>query len=168
MNEDVWFRNGILWIGEEQEIQMVLNPKSKRDRSFRFISERRGRLIRPIFQLSISNGDGKRRLVEALFDTGSNKSCIAKEFAEKLGLGISGWGIIIENNIEVKKPFYLINIHFGNIIKYKDIQMMEIVPQSPDPFDILVGMDILGTGNFTLENLSENTRIIFETNTLEE
>jgi hypothetical protein len=56
----------------------------------------------------------------------------------------------------------LLDFNFGEHIKYANVQVIEVSPHPYDPFDVLIGMDILGTGNFTVESSSRNTRIIFE------
>ena len=155
----VCVRNGILWIGEQQDIEMSIDHKSKNG-LLRFISERNGRLIRPIFRIFVSN-KGKRKYANALFDTGSNKSGITKEFAEQLELKKIDRGVIIQDILN-NRPIYLIDFNFGENIKYTNVQTIEVAQQPLDPFDVLIGMDILGTGNFTVESSSRNTRIIFE------
>lgn len=162
--ENIWFRNGILWLGEEQEIQMTINPKSKNGIS-RFITERKGRLARPIFRVSVSY-KGKRKFANALFDTGSNKSGITKEFAEQLGLEQFDNGIIIQDILN-NRPIYLIDFHLGEIIKYTNVQVIEVAQQLGDPFDVLIGMDILRTGDLSIESLSGDTRLIFQVSTSE-
>jgi hypothetical protein len=157
--ENIWFRNGILWLGEEQEIEMSIDYKSKNG-TLRFISERKGRLIRPIFRIFVSH-KGKRKYANALFDTGSNKSGITKEFVGELGLEKFNDGVIIQDTVN-RRPIYLLDFNFGEHIKYTNIQIIEVAQQKDDPFDVLIGMDILRTGNFTVESSSGNTRIIFE------
>jgi hypothetical protein len=139
---------------------MNIDHKSKKDGILRFISDRKGRLVRPIFRVFITH-KGKRKFANALFDTGSNKSGITKEFAKQLELEKFDDRVIIQDILN-KRPIYLIDFNFGENIKYRNIQVIEVAQQPYDPFDVLVGMDILRTGDLTIKSSSGDTRIIFE------
>ena len=121
-------------------------------------------MVRPIFPIFISSSQNSKTInVNALLDTGSNKSCIVKEFADRLGLLPINQGIIIQASA-VMNSIYSLNFIFSENLVYTNVQVMAI-PKQPTVwgnYDVLIGMDIIRTGNLTINSASGNTLIAFE------
>ncbi len=85
---------------------------------------------------------------KALWDTGATNSVISSNFAPKLQLlpidrsevrGVHG-SAIVDN--------YLINILLPNNVEFQQVEVRE--GELGDEINILIGMDIIGSGDFTL------------------
>jgi hypothetical protein len=141
---------------------MSRSQRSDRKEILRFVSDKKGRMFRPVFPIFVSSG-GRKIQVRALFDTGSNKSCVTKPVIELLKLDKINNGVIFQD-VRNDRPIYLLNFIFEEGIEYTNIKVMEVEkhPVDPEPFDVLVGMDILRTGDFSIKSSSGDTRIIFE------
>lgn len=98
--------------------------------------------------------------VKAQWDTGATGTCISKEIVEKLKLVPTGM-------IQVQTPSgigfmnkYMINIILNNEVRIINIPVMdsEIGKQG---IDVLIGMDIIHLGDFSISNFEGRTQFSF-------
>lgn len=126
--------------------------------------ERAEMIITPI---EISKVGGFERLeTKALWDTGSNVSCITSEIAGMLGLQPASTGAVFHiGNEEGKKlrRTYIVDFILHKNIFYKSITAVEISDKDGifGEYGVVIGMDIIKTGNFTVENIGEKTKMTF-------
>lgn len=102
-------------------------------------------------------------VANALLDTGSNKSCVVEDFAEHLKLSPIKKGTIIQSGVK-RSSIYLLDFIFTENIVYRNIEVMAI-PKQPTElgnFDILIGMDIIRTGDLVIKSGFGNTVIFFD------
>lgn len=160
--ENIWFRNGILFLNEPENIGMSRIQRNNNKETLRFIANKDGRIFRPVFFIEVSY-DGKKIKARALFDIGSNKSCVTKDVIEILNLKKIDDGVIFQDVCN-EQLIYLLSFIFGEDIKYTNIKVMEVRmhPEDPEPFDVVVGMDILRTGDFSIKSSSGDTKFTFE------
>lgn len=110
-------------------------------------------------ELEINNGSLSIK-VRALWDTGASNSCISSDVVRKLSLvpnervlnySISG---VSECNA------YIINIKLPNDMLISDV----LVPETQidlQGFDVLIGMDIINLGDFSISNYDGKTILGF-------
>lgn len=104
--------------------------------------------------------EGKEVHVPALWDTGATNSCVSKEVIEKLDLKSIG-------KCEVKTPSgssiadrFLVNINLPNDVLIENVLVnsSEIGKQG---LGLIIGMDIIGLGDFSVSNANEKTTFSF-------
>jgi predicted aspartyl protease len=94
---------------------------------------------------------------KALWDTGASSSLISHEIAVKLDLKpISKTLIHTPSDKNVPSNVYLIHIYLPNGAKIVDVRALEGTLNS---CDMLIGMDVISLGDFTVTN--HNMRTIF-------
>lgn len=104
------------------------------------------------------------RKYKALWDTGATASVISKQVAiqaELIPIDIidvhTAGGIILS-------PIYLVNIGLPNNVGYAHIKVTE---GDLGNNDILIGMDIIGTGDFAISSAGKTTTFSFRTPSIE-
>ena len=97
---------------------------------------------------------------QALWDTGASRSSITPNVVQSLGLipttftDVDHAGGRIEN-----APVYLVNITLLNRVEVVGVQVTGL--QLPPNFDVLIGMDIINTGDFAVTNSGGKTTFSF-------
>lgn len=98
--------------------------------------------------------------VKAQWDTGATGTCISRELVNRLNLMPTG-------KVKVSTPSgvgvmnkYVINLVLNNEIRIQNLIVMdsEIGKQG---IDVLIGMDIISTGDFAVSNFDEKTQFSF-------
>ena len=108
-----------------------------------------------------SNEDGAEKPIKAvaLWDTGASCSVIRPEIAAKLGLRVVSMARMSTPS-ESGRPtnVYLAHIYLPNGIMIPNIRVLEGIPSN---CDILVGMDVIGLGDFAVSNYNGKTTFSF-------
>jgi len=122
-------------------------------------------IITPLY-IESALDEGQKILVNALWDTGANKSVIRPEIVEKLNmkcisLGEMG-GISGKSNL---CGVYFVNIHFPNKKIMKDVCIIENYPPT---CEVLIGMDVISKGDFAISNYNGKTTFTFRSPSLSE
>lgn len=113
--------------------------------------------------------DGKIAIKEyqAIWDTGATNSTVTQKVVEELGLRPTG---VIESRHAGGKSSvntYLVSITVPNGVVFRQVRVSEVklIPddnqsdnQQPQ---LLIGMDIIGTGDFAVTNLNGKTTMTF-------
>lgn len=100
---------------------------------------------------------------KAIWDTGATKSVITHDVVERLGLIGSGKSNL--HGVTGKKEnavTYLVTLILPNKVSVEGVRVVE-VPQITSDFDLLIGMDIITLGDFSVTNVSGNTVFSFRT-----
>ncbi|MDO4981042.1 MAG: SEC-C metal-binding domain-containing protein [Prevotellaceae bacterium] len=93
-----------------------------------------------------------------LWDTGASSSCISKRLAKDLGLVQTG----VANTFTAAGPSqtktYVVNIGLPNHVQ---IPMVMVSEAELNGFDVLIGMDVITLGDFSITNVNGKTVFSF-------
>lgn len=95
---------------------------------------------------------------QCLWDTGASSSCISKNLAEKLGLKQVGIAQSFTAAGPTLAKTYVVNIGLPNHVQIPMVQVSEAVLNG---FDVLIGMDIITLGDFSITNVGGRTIFSF-------
>jgi gag-polyprotein putative aspartyl protease len=101
---------------------------------------------------------------KALLDTGAQITCISQRVSERLELVPRGRGTIVSASETTETNIYLFRVGFvmsgvpstvpgtfsGNLEVFGNFEGLEIHAENDDDVDVLLGMDVLARGNFSL------------------
>lgn len=93
-----------------------------------------------------------------LWDTGASSTCISERLANELGLVQVGIARTLTANGISDTKTYLVNILFPNQIQ---IPMVMVSEANLQGFDVLIGMDVITLGEFSIKNVGGNTEFSF-------
>lgn len=121
------------------------------------------RLINEAFVLY--NGE-QMHTPKAMWDTGANITCISRAVLERLELKPIGEAIVNTPAGETIVEKYIIDIKLQNNVTIKDVVVLatEIGQQG---IDLLIGMDIISTGDFSISNYDGKTQFTFRSPSVE-
>lgn len=114
------------------------------------------------------NGDKpyEPKLWRGLWDTGASKSSINKKIVDDLSLiPISQTNISTANGIVVANT-YLVNIGLPNGVTVKNVLVS--CCNLGDDIDVLIGMDIIKHGDFSITNVNGKTTFSFRVPSIKE
>jgi predicted aspartyl protease len=110
----------------------------------------------------------------AIWDTGATHSAITKKIADSLGLIPTGVREIRHANGKSAKNTYLVNIGLPNGLMINNVRVTEVdlipdgnIPDEKQP-QLLIGMDIIGMGDFSVTNFNGKTTVSFRMPSSEE
>jgi hypothetical protein len=89
----------------------------------------------------------------ALIDTGATLTCVSPQVVQAVGLHPSGKRDMVSATQSAPMNVYLVDLvlPFGTAgLHMPDVQVMEFAGSPNNPFQMLLGRDILGRGTFTL------------------
>ena len=95
----------------------------------------------------------------ALWDTGATGSSISPAVAQHLGLIPSGTQKMITAAGEHMSPMFMVNFGLPNGVGVPGINAAQIAPQAD--FDVLLGMDVITLGDFSITNVEGKTTMSF-------
>jgi hypothetical protein len=107
-----------------------------------------------------ADDDSRVQWVNALWDSGATNSCISKNLAERLELGALGVVKMATASQIVETPVYLAHLVLPNHFALTDIKLLEFSEVSSG-CDIIIGMDIINRGDFSITNLGGKTLFSF-------
>lgn len=124
------------------------------------------RVNRLINEAYIISGNERMHTNAAQWDTGATKTCISSAVVDRLGLIPTGQTMIKTPSGEKIFSLYVVDVLLRNNVIVKDIQVIgsEIGGQN---IDLLIGMDIIGLGDFAVTNKDGNTVFTFRIPSLE-
>lgn len=105
--------------------------------------------------------------INAIWDTGATGTAITSNVANTLGLVATGVKQVHTANGLVLQNTYVVNIGLPNKIVIEGIAVTE-VPSLSGGCDALVGMDIIGLGDFSITNLNGTTCMTFRVPSMHE
>lgn len=95
---------------------------------------------------------------KCLWDTGATSTAISINLAQKLKLLPVGKINITHGGGSHLANKYLVNVHLPNGVCVKDVVVMEL---PLNDFDVIIGMDIITLGDFSITNVNGNTVFSF-------
>lgn len=105
---------------------------------------------------------GQKIQTEAIWDTGATNSVITENCAKKLNLPIVSNAVVNGVHGSKNSNVYYLNITLHNeqiTIKSKVTECSKLSPD--DQIGVLIGMDIISRGDFSLSNYGGNTVMTF-------
>jgi hypothetical protein len=94
----------------------------------------------------------------ALWDTGAMSSAITPALANKLGLKVVSRTIMTTPSGTADCNQYFITLLLPNKVEITDVLVLEAIPAN---CDILIGMDIIGMGDFAVSHFEGKTMFSF-------
>ena len=98
--------------------------------------------------------------IKALWDTGATGTCISPNVVAQLGMIPTGKGTSHTASGVATVNTYLANIILPNHVRVTDVSMID-ANIGTNGFDVLIGMDIIGMGDFCVSNLRGKTVLSF-------
>jgi gag-polyprotein putative aspartyl protease len=102
---------------------------------------------------------------KALWDTGATHTCISDRLAAQMGLAIVDIVQVATANGIVRVPTYFAQIKLSNGLIISDLELDQF-QFSNDECDLIVGMDIITQGDFSITNVGGKTVFSFRIPTL--
>ena len=96
----------------------------------------------------------------AIWDTGATSTCITKRLATRLGLKPTG---ICDNHTaggHREAAVFFVNVFLPNHVLVPNIQVHDM-EDNENNFDVLIGMDIISMGDFSISNYDNKTAFTF-------
>lgn len=94
----------------------------------------------------------------ALWDTGATGTVVSKKVVEELELKPIGKSKVYHANGESIVNVYAINLFLPNQVAFQFVKVTEGILNG---FDLLIGMDIIGAGDFSITNVGGRTVFSF-------
>ena len=110
------------------------------------------------YEVEVSFLDKSVKLKNAIWDTGASASSINIKYADVLGLRPISFTTIHTANGPCSVPVFYINIKFNENLS---IDGIAVTGANLVGIDMLLGMDIINRGQFTISNNNEGTTISF-------
>jgi hypothetical protein len=108
----------------------------------------------------MSGSDNKNHIeTRAIWDTGATKSVISSKLVASLALMPLGVTPVYGVNGVKNCSNYLVDFILPNGVT---IQQVTVIESSDIPTDALVGMDIIGLGDFTVTNTESKTKFTYQ------
>lgn len=91
------------------------------------------------------------RQTTAIWDTGATQSVVTKATARALDLVPSGMARVFHAGGESDFNAYLVNLHLPNGLNVAAVHVLEM--EDGQDFGVLIGMDVITLGDFTITNV---------------
>jgi len=104
----------------------------------------------------------------AIWDTGATGSAVTKKVVDELGLQPSGMAEVRHADGKSSVNTYLVGIALPNNVAFNDIRVTEVklIPndgqKEEDQPQLLIGMDIIGSGDFAVTSFGGQTTLSFQ------
>ncbi len=98
----------------------------------------------------------------ALWDTGASKSVISTALVQSLGLTAIGKRHVHHGDGSGLKDTYIVNFGLPNQVEIAGVVVTDW-PATHTEFAVLVGMDVIGLGDFSITNVEGKTAMSFRT-----
>ncbi|MES2810020.1 MAG: SEC-C metal-binding domain-containing protein [Bacteroidota bacterium] len=109
------------------------------------------------FQFIPGGKQPKTNQFNGLWDTGASKTVITQRVVDELGLVASGKVNTFHANGQSVVDTYYINIVLPNNVGFQYLQVSKGILHN---FDVLIGMDIIGMGDFSITHVGKKS--VFE------
>ena len=98
---------------------------------------------------------------KALWDTGATRSVVSHDIAKQLALADMGAANINHGGGEGTSPTHLVNFQLPHGVGFAGILVTEFPPPKDGSFNVIVGMDVICVGDFTITNSGGETWVSF-------
>lgn len=120
----------------------------------------------PIPTAGLKTNDDRLVSSKALWDTGATNSSITSSFARKLNLSPISFTQCHHAQGVSTVPVYLLNIYLPNNVAIEALKVSEIA--DAEGFEVLIGMDVITLGDFSITNFLGKTCVSFRIPSIEE
>ena len=96
----------------------------------------------------------------AIWDTGASSSCISQKVITEMGLIATGQMNVLTPQGSMQTGTYLVDIFLPNKVLIKDVKVCGTNIDEPG-IDMLIGMDIIGLGDFAITHNQNKTIFSF-------
>lgn len=132
------------------------------DKAFTFLAKTKMNVLDCPVDISQSSITSTKSLIynshHAIWDTGATNSVITKKVADQLSLEPIGMTQVHTAGGCVDCNIYSINICLPNSININNVTVTEAPLEG---FDVLIGMDIIGLGDFAVSSQDGNTMVSY-------
>lgn len=124
--------------------------------------------IKLSFPFDLKTNKKPHQLTEcnAIWDTGATSSVVTKAMAKKLNLKPTGKTEVRNTSGKEVKNTYLINIYLPNKVGLSFLRVVEC-KELVGGFDFLIGMDVIGIGDFAITNVNNKTTLSYRVPSIE-
>jgi predicted aspartyl protease len=98
-------------------------------------------------------------VAKALWDTGAMCTVVSNDVADKLNLKQVSIEVISTPSGTMQTKMFVVDLILPNDIKIKQVQVLGAYPSS---CDVLIGMDVIGLGDFAVTNFLNQTAFSFQ------
>jgi hypothetical protein len=102
----------------------------------------------------------------AIWDTGATNSVVTPTIVKDLGLRQTGVKKVHAAGITEMRPTYLVDIYLPNKVVVTGVEVTEATLTDSD--DVLIGMDIITLGDFSITNANQKTTMSFRIPSIKE
>lgn len=104
----------------------------------------------------------------AIWDTGATNTGVTPRVVSECGLVPIGQTRVVGVHGEELSNVYLIDVHLPNRMTVREITASEVPGLTGRLDDVLIGMDVIGLGDFAVSNYRGKTTFTFRVPSLEE
>ncbi len=97
--------------------------------------------------------------VDALWDTGATGSVLSERLATSLALPVIGTGLVLHAGGTSSTNRYIVNVGLPNKVVVCGVVASELI--GGHDFDLIIGMDIISSGDFSLTHYNGRTCLSF-------
>jgi hypothetical protein len=115
-------------------------------------------LIAVASKLSSSTSPANPQKFQALWDTGATNTSISQRVVQQCALKPIGMTEVSTASGKHTVPTYVVDVYLPNMVRATDVLVVE---GDLDSCDVLVGMDIIGKGDFAVTNYDGQTAFSF-------
>lgn len=118
------------------------------------------RILVPCVIDKVDAGSSSNPVVQALWDTGADRTCISEELAARLGLMVDGQTevTVADRNTRLSNE-YCVQITMGKFT-LPFIRVCEL-PMQNSGHDVIIGMDFMSQGDLSITNYKGKTILTF-------
>lgn len=99
--------------------------------------------------------------VKALWDTGATSSVVTPWVVKDLGLSPVGKSFLNHGGGRSEQMIYVVNLYLPNGVGFVGVPVAEMDKIEDSGFGIIIGMDIIASGDFSLTNFQRKTCFSF-------
>ena len=122
-------------------------------------------LISAAFDPSASEESLNPHQFTSIWDTGATNSAISRKVVEECGLKPISMAQVRHAEGIMTSPVYLINMVLPNSVGFSHLRVTESILEEND---VLIGMDVIGAGDFALTHKDGKSTLSFRAPSLEE
>ncbi len=104
--------------------------------------------------------NGKSMKCLALWDTGATNCCVSQDVVKQLSLVSTGKANMTTPNQTSERDTYLVDISLPNNVKIDDVRVIDSDIEKQN-IGMLIGMNIINLGDFTVSNFQGKTTFTF-------
>ena len=136
-------------------------------------AERRSNVLQA--EIGICNNEGQREeairsppdhFYQAVWDTGATHTSVTPKVARECGLTIISKADVTGVHGTKRSNVYLVDVFLPNRVVVHEVRVVEVLEVS-GPAEVLVGMDIIGLGDFGVNNYEGKTSFTFRMPSIE-